>query len=359
MDDSTPLSVNPVAPRSGIWTRLAIAVLLIVPMLTPVIALWGSRPVPFGVRVPGEVREVAVYLDDTLGVSTNGTISTVSFRIRPMSRLQWLWYRHQRGITVDPEARPFGPNTEIPLRIDDRDGTAQYPNELSGVAELEKAQQMAVVAASRVAGKPVRMRGSGVVFPQSYVTRNQVVTSVDGRRVRTYGDYVGAVASARAQGRTSLLLGLGRRETLRVRMPRVADIQLYGPGGLPVMTVNPIVTASHTIEFANLEQGASGPSGGLAYALGVYIALTDRSLLRGRDIVATGTIQPDGSVGIISGIEPKVRAAIDVGADMIVVPRPLERDARRIAGDDIAVLGVSSLQEAVSRLQGREGDRTR
>lgn len=63
-----------------------------------------------------------------------------------------------------------------------------------------------------------------------------------------------------------------------------------------------------------------GPSGGLMFALQVYEQLTRENLRHGRKIAGTGTINPDGSVGEIGGIDKKVVAAHRAGATIFFAP---------------------------------------
>ncbi len=48
-----------------------------------------------------------------------------------------------------------------------------------------------------------------------------------------------------------------------------------------------------------------GPSGGLMFSLQIYSQLTGQDIRHGRKIAGTGTINPDGSVGEIGGIDKK------------------------------------------------------
>ena len=72
-----------------------------------------------------------------------------------------------------------------------------------------------------------------------------------------------------------------------------------------------------TFSFKNNE---SGSSGGLMLALSIYDKLTEKDLTRGRKIVGTGTIDFDGSVGEIDGIEYKLKGAVKSKADIFIAP---------------------------------------
>lgn len=63
-----------------------------------------------------------------------------------------------------------------------------------------------------------------------------------------------------------------------------------------------------------------GPSGGLMFSLQIYSQLTGDNITHGQKIAGTGTINPDGSVGEIGGIDKKIIAAKKAGATIFFAP---------------------------------------
>ena len=68
--------------------------------------------------------------------------------------------------------------------------------------------------------------------------------------------------------------------------------------------------------------------GRLAFTLEVYDALSGHSLAKGRKIAVTGTIDLDGNVGEIGGMQQKVLGAVRAHADLVLVPDANAADAR-------------------------------
>jgi PDZ domain-containing protein len=99
-----------------------------------------------------------------------------------------------------------------------------------------------------------------------------------------------------------------------------------------------------------------GPSGGLAFALGIVELLTPEDILKGRIVATTGTIDEKGNVGGIGGIAEKILAAKKAGATIFIVP---ERNCIDLAPsfakipDGIKIVAVSSLTEAISALNSK------
>ena len=101
----------------------------------------------------------------------------------------------------------------------------------------------------------------------------------------------------------------------------------------------------------------SGPSGGLMLTLAIYSALINEDITRGNRIVGTGTINPDGSIGMVGGIEYKISGAVRSGADIFLVAQrnyDLAREYTDLKDYDIILKGVSSLDEALEFLNNLE-----
>src|SRR5207249_215834 len=71
-----------------------------------------------------------------------------------------------------------------------------------------------------------------------------------------------------------------------------------------------------------------GPSAGLMFALGIYDRLTAGDLTGGQIVAGTGTIDDDGSVGPIGGIQQKLVAAREHGARYFLTPTGNYDEAR-------------------------------
>nr|WP_281378680.1 S16 family serine protease [Paenibacillus phyllosphaerae] len=104
-----------------------------------------------------------------------------------------------------------------------------------------------------------------------------------------------------------------------------------------------------TIEAGDI----GGPSAGLMFALQTLDLLTAGDLTAGLQVAGTGTIDADGTVGPIGGIDHKVVAADRAGAQVFLVPEKNAEAAREKAsaiGTDMLIVSVTSLPEAVEAL---------
>jgi Lon-like protease len=101
-------------------------------------------------------------------------------------------------------------------------------------------------------------------------------------------------------------------------------------------------------------QLVGGPSAGLAFTLAIIDDLTPGSLTGGRQVAVTGTIEPDGHVGEVGGVEQKAITARTNGVQTMIVPKEEVAAARRGAGD-VRVVGVDNIEQALDALHRAGG----
>lgn len=68
------------------------------------------------------------------------------------------------------------------------------------------------------------------------------------------------------------------------------------------------------------KKSESGPSGGFMLALSIYDSLIEEDITKGKKIVGTGTIDLNGNIGQIGGVEYKIKGAVKEKADIFLVP---------------------------------------
>jgi len=201
--------------------------------------------------------------------------------------------------------------------------------------------------------------------PAASVLRpGDVVTAVGGEPVSSSTDLVNAI-TGREPGET-VELTVARIADGTVDRSVTEDVSAVlaeseeKPGtaffGVRVQTFFE-VSFPHEIVLDSGQVG--GPSAGLAFTLGVIDSLTPGELTGGQEVVATGTMAPDGTVGPIGGLEHKVDAVRRTGAKLFLVPdsqSPAElEEARRRAGDDLEIVTVHDLDDALAAIVARGG----
>lgn len=140
---------------------------------------------------------------------------------------------------------------------------------------------------------------------------------------------------------------------------RTGDVELIASNDGTDRTIigfQPFDTASADLPFdVNIDSGAiGGPSAGLAFTLTLIDELTPGELTGDRLIAVTGTIQIAGSVGAIGGLVQKTSAVKQRGAKYFIVPSAQGEkniaEARVVAGDDLQIIPVDNLDQALAAL---------
>ncbi len=106
-----------------------------------------------------------------------------------------------------------------------------------------------------------------------------------------------------------------------------------------------------TIQLDNV----GGPSAGMMFALGIIDTLTPGELNGGADIAGTGTINAEGQVGAIGGIQQKLWGARDAGAQYFLAPTENCDEVVGHIPPDLQVFAVATLDDALSVLDTVRG----
>ncbi len=114
-------------------------------------------------------------------------------------------------------------------------------------------------------------------------------------------------------------------------------------------------TFPFTIDIKLADVG--GPSAGLMFALGIVDKLTPGDLTGGKFVAGTGTIDDNGKVGPIGGIEMKTVGARDKGAQYFLTPAENCAAAAQDVPEGLRLVKVGTIDDALGALKDiRSGD---
>lgn len=105
------------------------------------------------------------------------------------------------------------------------------------------------------------------------------------------------------------------------------------------------------IEIDTEALNIGGPSAGLIFALGIVDTVTEGDLLGGLTVAGTGEIDPQGNVGGIGGIQQKIIASSEAGAEVFLSPASNCADAASVAPENMTIVKVETLADAVTALE--------
>ena len=246
-----------------------------------------------------------------------------------------------------------------------------------GLEQMAQAKIAATMVAMRAAGydvKPapgLRVHDLSPDMPAIDALQwGDVIFSADGQPI-TRPEQLTAAIDAHKVGDTVTLdvERKGKRMTIPVKVGVFA--QEPGSTSPPKKGIGVVLVPQYKFPFSVSVDttGIGGPSAGLAMALAIMDTLTPGNLTGGQRVAVTGTIDTDGNVGEIGGIEQKAVAARAAGVSLFLVPRcspddpkpalaacraDLER-ARQRAGSKIKVVPVSTFREALQVLRDAGG----
>ncbi|HQY98623.1 MAG TPA: PDZ domain-containing protein [Propionicimonas sp.] len=103
-----------------------------------------------------------------------------------------------------------------------------------------------------------------------------------------------------------------------------------------------------TVDFA-VDPAVGGSSAGLMFALAISDKLVSADITAGRVIAGTGTVDSEGNVGAIGGVQEKIAAALKDHATVFVLPKANCSDASTTDAS-IRLVPVETLAEATDSL---------
>ena len=217
---------------------------------------------------------------------------------------------------------------------------------------------------SQASAKAAALRALDIPVPMT-VTVSRVASDAPAKDLLEPGDVVLAVGETAVRSsrqlRTAIQARRGGRPVpvtvLRNGQELTRSIPTrVGADGRTVVGIFP--TDSYDLPFTidiGIE-GVGGPSAGLLFALGIVDKLTPDELTGGAFIAGTGTIDGDGVVGRIGGIEQKVVAAGEAGATVFLVPEDNCAAAVGAAPEGLTLVRVDTLGTALAALKTLRDD---
>ena len=140
----------------------------------------------------------------------------------------------------------------------------------------------------------------------------------------------------------------GKAKEIKSKLYKYKDKLMLGVG---LQLLNKYETDPKVnIKFKNSE---SGPSGGLITALEIYNQLTKKDLTSGLKIAGTGTIETDGTIGEIGGVEYKLLGASQDNTDVFLVPEGNYKDAVNYKKKNklkTKIIKVKNIEDAIEKI---------
>ncbi len=246
------------------------------------------------------------------------------------------------------------------------DGKTEEQSTQENAEEFTQSQESAKVAALKELGLPVQswvivstvVKGTPA---QGRLHAGDVIKAVDGTPVKQPSDVAKLVTRHKPGQNVVFTIVPAKEQAAAEKQHRTAtvtkDVTITTAQSTDAGAKRAIVGISagtdHTFPFTIDIKLADvgGPSAGLMFALGIYDKLTPGSLTGGTFVAGTGTIDDNGKVGPIGGIEMKTVGARDKGARFFLTPADNCASAARDTPAGLTLVKVNTMGDALAALK--------
>ncbi|WP_369253519.1 YlbL family protein [Geodermatophilus amargosae] len=331
-----------------------IAVLAVGVVLLLVAGILGAAlPVPYVAQVPGPTFNTLGDIDgdpvitvrgrDRNDVDGNLNLTTVGVGRAGLSLVEAVrgWFDDE--VSVVPEESVYPPD-RTPEEIEQANRQAFLTSEESAEA-----------AALGQLGYPVKVVVRGISGDDSpsdgLLEENDAIESVDGRPTPDSAALAAVLTDIPAGSSVQVAYTrLGQPGTATVTTGDAPDRE----GSVLGVTVRQQPSAPFDVDIDVADVG--GPSAGLMLTLGILDLVGDTDLTEGAVVAGSGTIDAAGTVGPIGGIQLKMVAAQEIGAELFLVPADNCADALGSPATGLTLARVATLDDALAALEdAREG----
>ena len=356
---NTPDQAGVPRRRLPIWPFVAAGLMLLIGSFV-FAAVAVPISMPYYAMSPGPVSDVSDFVQVPEPFNTTeGELFFLTVSLQEVNVLEWVAAKLDDRVDLAPveNIRPAGV-TQEELRV--------YNLNL-----MDRSKEDAKYVALTYLGYEVTYNGSGALISSTIeesaadgvLREGDVIVAVEGAPVEFSSDAVDLIGG-RVPGE-ELTLTVTRTNADDPEVVDTLDIPLVlGPyrfvdedgnvlddpdrGMVGVMLTDADVEVVFPVDVDIDNQNIGGPSAGLMFTLEIIDALTEDDLTQGRRIAGTGTIDAEGNVGPIGGMRQKTYGAIDAGAEYLLVPVDNYAEAVDAAGDDIQLVKVATIQDAMT-----------
>ncbi len=331
----------------GVWIGVAVTFLL---------GVIGASvlPVPYYALRPGDARPLAglVSVEGADEFPTDSPVAFTTVKVGRTTLMEALVGWFDDDVDVVPAEVIEGDRTE--------EETDRYNQQL-----MDDSKLIATTVAMERLGYDIPVRTEGVlvegVVPDQpadgLLERGDVILAVDDEPIDVPGE-VRSLLQAGGPGATHVLSV--EREVgappVEVELTTAAAPDDPGRAVVGIIPRERIVDIELPFEVDVESDDVKGPSAGLAFTLAILDHLSPGELTGGKDVAVTGTMDLEGNVGPVGGAVQKAVAVRDDGFDAFLVPPAEFDEVEARIGDDVEVVAVDSLDEALAALATLGGD---
>ena len=337
-----PQGVHPVK-GVPVWrwliTSLLVAALAVAAVMVPI-------PI-FYLYVPGPVRDAEdlIEIAEEKTYSSEGSLYMTTVSVDTNATLLELVFAaldDEQAVVMKEEVTGGGSLDE--LRRQQKQEMDESQNSARQVVLAELGFDEPEGKGARIITTLPDSPADGVLMP------DDVIVAVDGTPVSTTCEVGSAIGRHDTGEHVRITVKRnGNERSFRLEVERNPFDGSPAYIGAQMQTVDFSFAPGVEVEFKTGQ--IAGPSAGLMLALALYDQLTPEDLTSGLEIAGTGTLDCDGGVGPIGGIQQKVAGAQARGAEIFLAPLLNAEEAESVARD-IEIVPITTFAEAIEYLGG-------
>ncbi|SJZ91175.1 YlbL family protein [Selenihalanaerobacter shriftii] len=322
---------------------------LVVILVSLLSAIW---PTDYYVESPGIAKELSSlvkvkngYKDEIKG---KFRLTAVSLETASVLEYYYVSLFKPQGVALTPLGKQLPPEVE----------PREYFEMMKDVMKESKLKAKAV--ALRQAGYDFEITGQGAEIVKVLKESNakdklkegDIITEVDDKKISLVTEVIDKIRKRKIG--ESVDLTIKREDKTHKYSIKTKELENSpGKASLGVLISSYKRSYNFPVEIEINSGDIGGPSAGMVFTLEVLNQLTKNDLTHGKDIAGTGTIDLEGNVGEISGVEQKILAAEREGAEIFLSPAGNYEKAKESA-TKIKVVSVDKVEDAIDFLNSLE-----
>ena len=334
-----------------------IAAVAAVPLVLGLILAAALMPLPFVVYAPGYTVDVlAKDKNDAEIIQVNGhktyrdggELRMTTVLVTAPETKKTLFDLMSAWVDPDDAVYPYD-DVHGDVKTDEQ-------NQIEGEVQMVTSQDSAIAVAQRELGFDVTPLpgvahvNAGAPADGKLLVRD-LFLEIGGKPVKTADDVVAAIQES-TPGEPLDIVVLRDHERTEVTV-----VPERGPDGSQIGIVLGVGFRLPFDVSVNISPDIGGPSAGLMFSLAIYDTLTPGSLTDDEIVAGTGELAPDGRVGPIGGIQQKVVAARDSGAELFMVPEANCEEALEADNGDMQLVLAETMHSARLAIEDWADDR--
>lgn len=319
--------------------------------------LLSSYPLDAYISRPGGAYELGPLVEVAGGDEDDeGTLSLMTISLLKATPVLYAFAKFQDGHKIMPADQVRSPH----------ESDEEY--NIRQLKMMADSQVNALQVAFDIADKPYEVKNNGVYVmtvleggaADGILEAGDRVISVDGNQFSTQEEFIEYLSGQKEGQQVELVYEREDRDiTDTVELaPLPTDPERIGIG--IAFVENKEITTDPEVTIDSDKIG--GPSAGLMFTLEILNRLLDEDITKGYDIAGTGTMESDGTVGRIGGIDQKVIAADNQGIEIFFAPDDVtegaaesnfelaKKTAEKI-GTNMKVVPVKTIEDAMDYLE--------